>query len=91
MTKNDIRELLGGFGCAGIVLILLLVILLVFPLLLAIGGLLWGCVIYAVWNWVVVPVAAAPALTFFWQCFILGVALTLVLGAIKGVVKVNKD
>lgn len=91
MTKNEIRDWLGGFGCLGIVLILLLILLLIFPIILTLGGLVWGCVIYAVWNWVVVPVAAAPALTFFWQCFILGVALTLVLGAIKGVVKVNKD
>lgn len=91
MTKNEIRNWLGGFGCLGIFLILLLVLLLLFPLLLAIGGLVWGCVIYAVWNWVVVPVAAAPALTFFWQCFILGVALTLVLAALKGVVTVKGD
>lgn len=90
MTKNDIRDFLGNFGCLGITIILIAVILLLFPLLLAIGGLIWGCVIYAVWNWVVVPTTAAPALTFFWQCFILGVALSLVLGALKGAVSVNK-
>ena len=91
MTKNDIRDWLGGFGCAGIILIFLLVLLLIFPLLLAIGGLVWGGIIWCVWNLVVVPVAGVPALTFFWQCFILGAALTLVLAALKGIVKVKGD
>ena len=90
MTKNDIKEWLGGFGCFTIILILLLALLLILPLILALGGLVWGCVIYAVWNWVVVPVAGVPALTFFWQCFICGVALTFLLSALKGVVTVNK-
>jgi hypothetical protein len=91
MTKNDINGWLSGFGCFGLILIILACVLLVFPLLIALGGLIWGCVIYAVWNWVVVPVAAAPALTFFWQCFILGVALSLLLGAIKGVASASKS
>lgn len=90
MNKSDIRDFLGGFGCLGIILITLAVILLVFPLLLALGGLLWGGVIWCVWNLVVVPVAGVPALTFFWQCFICGAALSLLLGTLKGVTNVNK-
>jgi hypothetical protein len=89
--KSDLRDWFADFGCAGMVLILIVIFLLIIPLILALGGLVWGCVIYAVWNWVVVPVAAAPALTFFWQCFILGVAMTALIGAVKGVVMVNKD
>lgn len=74
-------------GC----LIVALIALLLLPIITALGGLIWGCVIYAVWNWVVVPVAGVPALTFFWQCFICGVALSLLLGALAGVRQVNKS
>lgn len=91
LTKNDIKEMLGGLGCASVILAALACILLIFPLLLLLGGMIWGCAVYAVWNWVVVPVAGVPALTYWWQCVICGAVLTLVFSALKGVVTVKRD
>jgi len=83
MTKKDVHEMLDGYGCFGIILILLACILLLIPAIIFLGGLIWGCAVYALWNWVVVPVAGVPALVYWWQCVICGVCITMLTGAIK--------
>jgi hypothetical protein len=86
MTKNDINELLGGYGCFWLILIILACIFLLIPAIIFLGGLIWGCAVYALWNWVVVPVAGVPVLVYWWQCVICGVFITMLTGALKATV-----
>lgn len=68
-----------------------LLLLLIVAVGLAIGSLIWGAVIYAMWNWVFLGCLAMPvfgwtgltALTFGQSCGI-GLILTSILMALKG-------
>ena len=86
MTKNEIRDWLGGFGCLGIILILLAVILLVVPAIIFIGATVWGCLAYLGWNLAIAPIFGVAPIVMWWQAFGIGVILTILSGLLKGIV-----
>lgn len=90
MTKNDIRELLGGFGCFTVILIILFILLLVFPIVAFIGATITGGLIWLGWNLALVPIFGLNAITMWWQAWGLGLLANVVFWGIKSVVKVTK-
>ena len=91
MSKNDIKDWLGGFGCLGIILICLAVFLLLIPIVLFIGATITGGLIWLGWNLALVPIFALNPINMWWQAWGLGLLVAVVSGAIKGIVVKKGD
>jgi hypothetical protein len=91
MTKSDIHDWLGGFGCLGIILICLAIFLLVIPIVLFIGATITGGLIWIGWNLALVPIFGLVPITMWWQAFGLGLLVTVVSSALKGIVVKKGD
>jgi len=89
--KSDIKDWLSGFGCFGIILILIAVILLVIPVLLFIGATIWGCLAYLGWNLAIAPIFGVAPIVMWWQAFGIGVILTIISSILKGIVSKKGD
>jgi hypothetical protein len=91
MTKSDIKDWLGGFGCFTIILIILALVLLVIPAILFIGATIWGCLAYLGWNLAIAPIFGLAPIVMWWQAFGIGVILTILSALLKGIVVKKGD
>jgi len=91
MTKSDIKDWLGGFGCFTIILICIAIFLLVFPAILFIGATINGGLIWLGWNLALVPIFGLAPIVMWWQAFGLGLLVTVVAGIFKGIVVKKED
>jgi hypothetical protein len=91
MTKSDISDFLGGFGCFGLVLILIAIFLLLIPAILFISACFTGGLIWLGWNLALVPIFGLAPITFFWQAWGLGLLVAVLSGIFKGIVVKKGD
>lgn len=90
-SKSDVRDMLSGFGCLGITLILLALLLLVVPLILFMSACISGGLIWLGWNLALVPIFHLAPINFFWQAWGIGLLVAVVSGIFKGSVVKNGD
>lgn len=86
ITKNDISDMLGNFGCFGIILILMAFFLMIVPGVIFVAATMLGFLAYLGWNLALAPILGVAPIVMWWQAFGIGILLIIFSWLLRGVI-----